>query len=210
MAKFSDRQKKIAVELLNGNKTVQELSQILKIHEDDIKDSLNLMKELKLVSEKNEKFSLSEKIVKDLKNRQNLMEQDPFDIRISAIIEMQAVEKDLLQKTVNDLEKAIKKEKRFTVYSTNVDEVKELDTGYYSTLIDLNLTLKDFRSLIYFIYFYGPSSVEILRPNELKIKADDLQEGLMDALEMIHKYNNYVSKILSKEDVEKLMKKIYK
>ena len=210
MARFSERQKKIALELLKGEKSEKELAEALKIHPEDIHDSLQVMLKLGVVEKKGEKFCLKKSLVEELNKRKELIEEDPFELRLNAIIEMQAVEKSLLEKQLEKLAKAINEDENFNVYSLEKADIIETDSGNYSTFIEVSFSARDFKSIIHFMFFYGPSSVEVIRPPEIKLKADDLQEGLMDLVEMVHKYTEYITKIMTREDIEKFTKQLFK
>ncbi len=210
MEKFSDRQKKISLALMKGEKTIQELQQTTTIHKENIEDSLKKMIELKLVEQNQNKYKLNDTILKELKKRKEIIETDPFELRIHAIIEMQAVEKELLEKHLNQFTKSIKEDEHFTVYNVTSEEIIQTEEdGMFSTFIQTDITLKDFKSIIYFMFFYGPSSVEVIRPKEIKLQAEDLQEGLMDLAEMVQKYTEYITSIMKEKDLQDFTKKLY-
>ena len=115
-----------------------------------------------------------------------------------------------VKKQLEKLAKAINEDENFNVYSLEKADIIETDSGNYSTFIEVSFSARDFKSIIHFMFFYGPSSVEVIRPPEIKLKADDLQEGLMDLVEMVHKYTEYITKIMTREDIEKFTKQLFK
>lgn len=209
MEKFSERQKKIALTLIENPKTTEEISQATGFHIENVEDSVKKMANLGLVEKKEDKYALKETIVSELKKRKEIKEKDHFDLRLHAIVEMQSIEKELLQKQMNNLGKAIEEDEQFTIYNIEKEKIIETETGMFSSFIELEFSVKDFRSLIYFMFFYGPSSIEVVKPTEIRLKADDFQEGLMEIAEMIHKYTEYITSVMKKEELAKFTKKLY-
>ena len=80
----------------------------------------------------------------------------------------------------------------------------------YSSFIEIDFTVEDFKNIVNFMFFYGPVSIEVVRPKEIKLKAEDLQEGLMDLAEMVHKYTEYITSIMKEKDLDDFTKRLYK
>jgi len=59
------------------------------------------------------------------------------------------------------------------------------------------------------MYFYGPSSVEVLKPAKFDIRADDLQDGLMDMAEMIQAYNSHVLQLMGRKELAEFNSRLY-
>ncbi len=209
MPKFSEEQKQVALKLLAGAKTAEELAKELKMPYNALQEQLKEMLKLSLISKDGfpTKFSLKPEIVKELGRRQKLEEEDKGRFRIKAIIEMIAIEPELLKKTIDKLIENLKKEPAFTIYSIKTQPVLKQSEDY-STFLDINLSVKNFRYLVYFMYYYGPSSVEVIKPSKIELSAQDFQDGLMDMAEMIQKYTQYIAKLLNREELENLHKRI--
>jgi len=60
------------------------------------------------------------------------------------------------------------------------------------------------------MFFYGPTSVEVIKPKEIKFTLDDFQNGLVDMSEMVHGYAEYIMGILSRQQVEEFNQRLYK
>lgn len=211
MSRFTEDQKKIAVLLMSSPKTVEELNKQLNIPYDELNNSLKQMLKLKLLKVEGypQKYKLMDNIVQAVQRRKELAEKDPFNLRLKAIIEFKAVELEFLDKHMDELADKLKKEKDFTLYDTfKAEPVK--DEGHYSSYLEVNISAKDFTSIVKFMYFYGPTSVEVIKPTKIVLSMDDLQDALMEMAEMIQFYNESMLKSMSKEELDKFAENLYK
>ena len=211
MAGFSDEQKKIALLLLSEPKTEEELHKQLNLPYDKLSVELKEMLKLGLVLKEGypTKYQLRQDIINELQKRKKISEEDSFKIKIRAIIELKAVEENLLKKHLEKISEAIQKEKAFTVYGVNLAEIVEED-GMYSSFIEVTLTAKDFSALVKFLFYYGPTSVEVMKPNKIEFSQFEFQEGLVELADIFQKYATYFSKKLTKAELDKFYTDIYK
>ncbi|MFH1587963.1 MAG: hypothetical protein ABIA76_01335 [Candidatus Diapherotrites archaeon] len=210
--RFTSEQKQIAIMLSHEPKTAEEISKQLHLPYDKLKEELKKMLKLKLIESSGFplKYKLASHIIGKLGERKQISESDSFRLKIRAIIEATAFEEDLLVKNLKSIEKAMKEESDFTVYDSFIEKpVEDENTKKVSTYLEATLTLKDFSALIKFMYFYGPTSVEVIKPNKFEIDAGDLQDGLMEMSEMIHKYNHYILELMSKQELREFHNKLY-
>jgi hypothetical protein len=211
MARFSEEQKRIALLLIHGPKTAEELNGQLNIPFNKLTDELKAMIKLGVIEKQGfpTKYSLKKNIATEVQKRKKIAETDINKLRIRAFIEMQAIEEELLKKQLQKLEETMDKDKSFTLY--NLDKAKvEKQGDFYSTYFEINFSVKDFASLIRFMFFYGPSSVEVVKPAKIEFSAQDLQDGLMETADMVQKYSNAIHKLLSREELEKFNAELYK
>ena len=210
MSRFSEEQKRIALLLLHEPKTVEELNKQLSIPYNKLLGELKGMLKLGVIGKEGypTKYRLKENIAKEVQRRKKIAEDDFNKLRMRGFIEMQAIEEDLLKKQIEKLKNAMEEEEVFNIYSVENAEIVK-DGEYYSTYLDVNFSVKDFPSLVKFMFFYGPSSIEVLKPNRIEFSAQDLQDGLVDIADMIQKYNNYITKIMNKEEIEKFHEQLY-
>lgn len=211
MAQFSGDQKKIAMLLLYGPKTAEELNKQLDMPYDRLMQELKEMLKLDVISRDGypTKYRLKEAIVTEVKRRKRISEEDSFKLRIHAYIEMKAIEEELLTKQLSRIENALQIERDFTIYSLEKAEIIK-EGEYYSSYLEVNMTLRDFTSLVRFMFFYGPSTVEVLKPDKIEFTAQDLQDGLIDVSDMVHKYTEYITKLMNREELERFHKNLYK
>ncbi len=211
MPQFSEEQKMIAMVLMHGPRTVEELNKQLNIPFNKMMDEIRGMLQAGVLEKDGypTKYKLKKKIYEEIVKRKQIAETDSNKLRIRAFIEMQAIEQELLEKQAKKLEETINKDKNFTVYSLEKAPIEK--TGeYYSTFFELNFSVKDFASLVRFMFFFGPSSVEVVKPPKIEFTARDLQDGLIEIAEMAQKYSNYIQRLLNKQELEKFYQDLYK
>jgi len=211
MARFSEEQKRIALLLIHGPKTAEELNAQLNIPFNKLTEELKAMMKLAVIEKQGfpTKYCLKKNIAQEVQKRKKIAETDLNNLRIRAFIEMQAIEEELLQKQIENLEETMKKDKNFTLYSLDKAPV-EKQGEYYSTYFEINFSVKDFASLIRFMFFYGPSSIEVVKPAKIEFSAQDLQDGLMEAADMVQKYSNVIHRLLNRAELEKFHESLYK
>jgi hypothetical protein len=210
MVSFSDEQKKIALLLLNEPKTEEELNKQLNIPYDKLTHELKTMLKLNLIQKEGypTKYRLRKDIVEKIQERKKISEIDAFKIRVSAIIEFKAIEESLLKRHVKKIAQALKKEKNITIYDIEEAEVIKEDE-MYSAYLDINFTVKNFSALIKFLFYYGPTNIEVLRPNKIEISQFEFQEGLIELSDIFQKYADFFTKKLNQEELENFSRKIY-
>jgi len=210
MGGFSDEQKKIALLLLSEPKTEEELHKQLNLPYDKLSVELKEMLKLGLVLKEGypTKYRLRQDIINELQKRKKIAEDDSFKIKIRAIIELKAVEENLLKKHLEKITEALQNEKRFTIYGINQAEVVEEDE-MYSSFLEVTLTVKDFPMLISFLFYYGPTTVEVMKPSKIELSSYEFQEGLVTLSEIFQKYADYFTKKLTKAELDRFYKDIY-
>ncbi|MBI4210628.1 MAG: hypothetical protein HY544_03935 [Candidatus Diapherotrites archaeon] len=210
VARFTPDQKRIAVLLLHAPKTAEELNRQLGIPFDELNESLKHMVRLKLLRLEGypQRYHLADAVVDAVKRRKEIQEKDPFDLRLKATLEAKGVEEAFLRKQMAGIEAGLRKEKNFTVYDViRAEPIK--DGSHYTAYLDVNLSIKDFSSIVRFMYFYGPTSVEVLKPAKITIPMDDLQDALMEMADMIQAYNNEMLKSMAKDELASFSKSLY-
>jgi hypothetical protein len=211
MSRFSDEQKKIALLLLNEPKTEEELNKQLNIPYDKLTQELKEMLKLKVIHKEGypTRYKLRQDIVEKIEERKKISETDAFKIRFRAIIEFKAIEEDLLKKHMGQIVEAIKKEKALTIYELEEADFEE-DDDMISSFIEMNASVKDFTSLIRFLFYYGPTSIDIVKPNKVEMTNFEFQEGMMELADIFQKYAEFFTKNLSKKELEKFYRDAYK
>mgnify|MGYP000335993979 CR=1 FL=1 len=208
--KFSELQKRIAISLINGSKTAEDLAKELNASYAEIIDELKKMMKLNLIEKEGfpTKYKLKEFIVNELKRRREIASADPNKLRLKAIIEVKAISEELLKKELQKVKELLQNEKDFTIYSITVaDPIKEAE--HYSAYLDVELSLKDFRAISKLLFFYGPTALEVLKPEKITFAADDLQDALVEMASYIHSYNQYIARILNKTKLDEFRKQLF-
>lgn len=210
MVRFTEEQKKIASSLFASPKTVDELNAQLKIPFDQLNGHLKHMLKLELVKVGGypQKYALSEAVAVGLRRRKEIGEKDPFDLRIKVVIEFKAVEEGFLDKHMKEVEGKLRKDSNYTIY--DIYKAKPQKVGsHYSAYLEANLSARDFTSIVRFMYFFGPSSVEVIRPQKVVLPMDDLQDALMEMADMIQSYNQAMLKSMAKDELEHFARGLY-
>ncbi len=210
MVRFTEEQKRIASSLFASPKTVDELNRQLNIPFDKLNGQLKHMLKLGLVKVEGypQKYALAEEVSKGLQRRKEIAEKDPFDLRIKAVIEFKAVEEAFLEKHMKDIGEKLKKNLNYTIY--DIYKAKPRKVGdHYSSYFEVNLSARDFTSIVKFMYFFGPSSVEVIKPQKVVLAMDDLQDALGEMAEMIQSYNEAMLRSMAKDELEAFAKNLY-
>ena len=111
-------------------------------------------------------------------------------ISARAIIEVAGFPKEhvdqIIKKVIDKL-----KEEREVVNAELFETValKDKMEGFYSAFTELKLNLKDIDDLIRFCLEYMPSSIEIIEPEEMSLKTQELAVVLNDLLGKLHDYD---------------------
>ncbi|MCX6801307.1 MAG: hypothetical protein NTZ73_03910 [Candidatus Diapherotrites archaeon] len=210
MGAMQEERKVVANLLMRESLAEAELEKKLRFSKEKLGEVLAQMLRLKLISKDgaSKKYSLKQEIIDEVLKRRKIAEADAFKIRLRVIIDFQAIEKTLLKKHMDKVIDAIKKEKMFTVYS--IERAKTAKDGeMYSSFIEVNLSVKNFSSVIRLLFYYGASSIEVLKPDRIAFSQYEFQEGLMDLAAIFQSYSRYFMEHLNKEDLDKFYKKIY-
>jgi len=210
MVEIPELQKQISKILLSGPKTAEEIAVELK------QPYLKAMEELKEMLKKEliikdgypTKYSLKTEIVQKVVERRRIAEKDQFKVRIRCIIDVKALEPGLLGKSLDEIEQMLRSEKAFTIY--DIIKAEQVQDGeYYSSFIDANLSVKDFRAIVHLMFYYAPISVEVLKPEKIEFGADDVQDALVDMSELIHAYADRIMKLMNRKELEDFDRKLY-
>ena len=108
MALFNWLQKKIAYALLEGPKSIEQLSKILAENPFEIEKALKQMLELKVVNESAGLFSLSEEVKKGLKERREAREKAKPKLDVQAYIEATSISEKKLKAQLKTIEKRLR------------------------------------------------------------------------------------------------------
>ncbi|HLC92656.1 MAG TPA: hypothetical protein VJH23_03035 [archaeon] len=210
MSKFTPEQKKIAFALVQGSKSVDALNKSLGMPFDVLNENLKQMHKLNLVKVEGypSKYMLVESVLEGVRRRKEIAEKDPFELRLKATIEITAVEESFLKKHMKEIEGKLKEQKVLTIY--DVYQAPTLRQGtHFRSYLEVNLSAKDFTAIVQFMYFFGPTSVEVIKPAKITLAMDDLQDALMEMAQMIQAYNHTMLKSMAKEELEEFAKNLY-
>lgn len=208
---YTDGQKRIASALVAAPKTAGQLAKELSLPDEEIMKELAGLKKLGMMGAAPEgAYALKPEIAGAVAKRREIASDDQFRLKLRAIIEAQSVSKEILEKELKRMETALRKEPDFTIYDCVLERMVEVEgEGGYASFLEITLSVRDFRALMRLMVFYGPASVEVLKPPKYEISADAMQDGLMDLAEMVHAYNAYIMKMMNRAELDEFQKKIF-
>lgn len=80
------------------------------------------------------------------------------------------------------------------------DLVKGKDQEYYSGVIEVKSVARDFRSFLNVVMRYGPSAIEILSPEEITLKSDEMHSLVADVSDFVQAYFTNLFSMLKDEE----------
>jgi len=208
LARFNYLQTKIAVALVKGGRGVSELGKMLGEPDTAIERELKEMEKHGLAAREGDFYALKPGIVKEIKRRKELEEQDFFKVRLKAFVEAQAVSEGEVSKLLAELKEKMEKDPDYKIYNTE-DGAPAKQEGYYSGFVEVNFSAKDFNAMIKFVLVFGPSTIEVIKPRKAEFSAFELQEGLMDLTDWAYKYNSLIKRYMKREQIESFNKTLF-
>ncbi|MFB6216165.1 MAG: hypothetical protein ABEJ72_04240 [Candidatus Aenigmatarchaeota archaeon] len=115
-------------------------------------------------------------------------------IQARAFIEVMAVDKGTTEKSLKQHIEKIKNQENLEVYKEEYDTAEEVDEPpgdvpqAYSQIAEIELVVSSVKNLITFTFMYGPSSVEIIRPESTELKMGELQDMANTIAALVHQY----------------------
>ncbi|MCK5289972.1 MAG: hypothetical protein KAJ56_03425, partial [Candidatus Aenigmarchaeota archaeon] len=64
---------------------------------------------------------------------------------------------------------------------------KGIDT-VFSQVLEMEILAKDFETLLYLVVTFGPTTLEVLAPKEIKLDMRQMQNTLILVSELMHRY----------------------
>jgi hypothetical protein len=117
-----------------------------------------------------------------------------------------AAAKKALENTIFD---RLANEPRFYVLQVKMfDLIREDGSEYYSGIIEVQALARDFRTFLNIILRYGPSAVEILHPEEVMLKSDEMHAIVADVSDFVQTYFTNLFSMLKDEERAMLYKKM--
>ncbi len=118
---------------------------------------------------------------------------------IRFIIEIIARPKEMVDKTLREVVKVINS--RYKVVNEDYSDVELVpNSSLFSGFVEVEFKVKNFEELFDAMLDFGPTIVEVVEPNEIKISSAELQASLSDLLNKIHE----MSKIINALKIENL------
>ena len=109
-------------------------------------------------------------------------------IHIVGILEVVGRPKKYVEDALKTHIKKIKEVKEFTIVSEHAETAEKKDE-LFSTFAEVELLVKDMNSLLSFCFDFMPGSIEIIAPENLVVKNNDLMGFLNDLQARMHAMN---------------------
>ncbi len=180
----------IGKSLSESPKTEDELLKLIpNANYDQIVSVLKNMLFLKLITKEGfpVKYSLASGIKEKLLERKKISENDKNLIKLTLLIESKSNDKIELRKGMEQITDALKKDEQYLIYNIDIAEIVVHD-DLFSTYISAELSCNSINALFRLIYFYGATSVEILKPDKFVVTIYDLQQSAQIITDMTHGY----------------------
>lgn len=187
---IQELQNLIGKHLADSSKTEDDLIRLIpNARYEQIVQALKNMLFLKLITKEGfpVKYSLSSEVKDKLTERKRLSENDKNTIKVAVIIESKSNDKLSLRKGMEQILESLKNDKEYLIYDSNLAEIVVHD-DLFSTYISATLSCNEINSLFKLIYFYGATSIEVLKPDKFNVTISDLQKTIMIITDMTHGY----------------------
>lgn len=119
------------------------------------------------------------------------------NIKALVIFEMLGRPADYLKETLVKFLDTISKEGGIEIVSKKIHEPKKLEQAedLFTTFSEVEINFKNMNSLFKIIFVYMPSHVEIISPEELRIKNFDLNTLTNELVRKLHQYDEIAKRL---------------
>lgn len=122
------------------------------------------------------------------------MEKEIDHIRFRAIIEILGRPKEHVEETLKQYIERIKEDSGLIILKEDYAEAKQQET-MWSTFVELELVVKGIQKVIGFCFDYMPSSIEILKPEQLTFNNRDMIAFLNDLQAKLHNVDMIIKQL---------------
>ncbi len=121
-------------------------------------------------------------------------------IKSTIILEILGRPPEHLKKTLKDLIEKMGKEKGVNILNKKINEPVELEKkkGFYTSFAEIELETDTLMILNSIVFRYTPAHVEIMEPENITMKNEEVGELLSETIRRLHKYDE-VARILQNE-----------
>ncbi len=125
-------------------------------------------------------------------------------------LEVQGNDKDAakkaLERTIFD---SLGNEAHVTLLNVKFYEIrKDEEKEFYSGVVEVKLLVRDFRWFVNVVMRYGPSAIEIIEPQDVHMKMDEMQSLLADISEISQTYSSQIFALLKDEERKAIYEKM--
>jgi len=115
-------------------------------------------------------------------------------IKASMFIEVMAIREDVARTALKKHIDSLEKEDKCLVYKKDYGEIKKIENPRpnipeaYSYIVEVEVLVQNLDKLVFIVMSYGPTSIEILEPKELRVKMGEAQGILNSISNVIHQF----------------------
>lgn len=155
----------------------------------------------------NKKPSTSKKSAKPIQKPRKLEKKmvETFDIdptikvqegwiHVNSMIEVMAAKKDVVEASLKEHLGRIEAEKGILIVKKTFSTVEKVENPprnvpeAYSQFVEMELLVRNMSMLVYYVFTFGPAAIEVLAPNEIKIKQGEAQDIANALASLIHQF----------------------
>lgn len=203
MVEYSEEEQKISRLLLKEPKTIEEIREESGISAGDVNKALKKLLKLKVVERVDSKYKLINYVVRGVMKGSKSEKSEPEKAvdshgkyRIKMIVENASPNKEALDKSAKELEQKFKNEK-FEIVNFEGSEIKKQDDNY-NVFFEAEVVVPDFKDVIYLIFSYGPTFVEMLEPQKIELNVSESQEALNEVASIVNYYVSFIFQLQQK------------
>lgn len=112
------------------------------------------------------------------------------EIRTIMIFEIMGRPESYIKESIEKFSDKIGQEKDVKIINKKTAEVKKIEgQELFTTFAELEIETKDISALLRIIFNYMPSHIEIVSPDEFRLKNFDFGSILTEIIRIIHKYD---------------------
>ena len=124
-------------------------------------------------------------------------------IRCRTIIEVLGKPKEHVESTIKEYTEHIKKDSELVVLNEEFSEIRE-QGKLWSQFVELELVVKGTQKLIGFCFEYMPSSIDVIKPENLSMTSTEISSFVNDLQARLHSVDMVVKKLKGENDFLKL------
>ena len=124
-------------------------------------------------------------------------------IRCRTIIEVLGKPKEYVEKNIKEYTEHIKKDSELVVLNEEFSEIRE-QGKLWSQFVELELVVKGTQKLIGFCFEYMPSSIDVIKPENLSMTSTEISSFVNDLQARLHSVDMVVKKLKGENDFLKL------
>jgi len=124
-------------------------------------------------------------------------------IRCRTIIEVLGKPKEHVEKSMKDYIEHIKQDSELVILNEEYSEIRE-QGKLWSQFVELELVVKGTQKLIGFCFEYMPSSIDVIKPENLSMTSAEISSFVNDLQARLHSVDMVVKKLKGENDFLKL------